>query len=117
MNKIKLYLKILLVPFLSFLLLPLIVSIFDILGIHINKLLLIIISSLILISTGFITGIHSSKKGFVNGLIVGFIYVIILCLLGLVLGAKFRFGTVIYYWILILSTCLGSIIGINKKKS
>lgn len=117
MNKIIEFFKILLIPLISFLIFPLLVSIFNLFGITINKIILIIISSLIMFISGFIIGKKSIKKGFISGGILGGIFVILLIIFGLFFKLKFSIGRFIYYIILIFSTMMGSIIGINKKKS
>lgn len=117
MNKIKMYLKVLIVPTLCFLFFPLFISIFNLFGLELNKIVLIIISSLIFIVTGFLIGIHSEKKGFINGLIVGLIFILFLLLLSFMFSLKFRFVSLIYYLILLVCSILGSIFGINKKNT
>ena len=92
-------------------------GLFNIFGIEINKIVLIIISSLILLITGFLIGIHSNKKGFINGMIVGLIFIMFLLLIGLLVGAKLKVSSIIYYLILLMCSILGSILGINKKKT
>ena len=116
MNKLLSYLKTLIIPTTTFLILPLIISIFNLFSIGINKLILIMISSIIMIISGFMIGKKSLKKGFISGLILGLMFIIILILMGFIFKTKFDFGRFIYYIILIMSSMLGSIIGINKKK-
>ena len=117
MNKILIYLKVLAIPIISFLILPLIISIFNLFGLQTNKIFLIVITSIIMLISGFLIGKKSSKKGFISGAILGFIFIIFLIFLGLFFKVNFSFGRFIYFIILILSTMVGSIIGINKKKS
>ena len=115
MNNIIKYLKVLVIPIGGFVLIPLVISLFNIFGMEINKIVLIIISSIVLLITGFMIGIHSSKKGFINGLIVGLIFIMLLLLIGLIFGAKFKVSTIIYYLILLMCSVMGSILGINKE--
>lgn len=117
MNKVFDFLKGLAVPLVSFLILPLIISIFNLFGLQINKIVLIIISSIVMLLSGFLIGKKSTKKGFISGAILGFCFIMVLIILGLFLGVKFSFARFVYYIILILSTMLGSIVGINKKKT
>ncbi len=117
MKKIKQYLKILIVPISSFIIIPLILSLFNIFGLNINKIVLIIISAIILLTTGFLVGIHSAKKGFINGLIIGLIFLAFLLIIGLIFGAQFKTSTIVYYLILLMCSILGSILGINRKKT
>jgi len=117
MNKILSYLKVLIIPIVSFLLIPLILSLFNLFGIGINKIILIIISAFVMFISGFIIGKKQSKKGFISGLILGGIFILFLIIMGLFFKLEWNFGRFIYYIILIMSSMLGSIIGINKKKS
>ena len=116
MNKIKLYLKVMIIPILSIIIIPLFFSIFNILGLELNKIVLIVISSILLLITGYLIGIHTVKKGFINGLIVGLCFVIFILLLSLIFKSPINTSSFIYYLILIISSILGSIIGINRKK-
>lgn len=117
MKRIIKYLKVLAVPIIGFILIPLIISLFNIFGIEINKIVLIIISSLILLVTGFLIGIHSTKKGFINGMIVGLVFIMFLLVIGLIVGAKFKISSIVYYLILLMCSIMGSILGINGKKT
>ena len=117
MNKIISYLKVLAIPLIVFLILPLILSLFNLFGIIINKVVLIILSSLIMFVSGFIIGKKSLKKGFISGLILGLSFALFLIIICLFINSKWSFGRIIYYVILIMSSMLGSILGINKKKS
>ena len=117
MNKILVFLRSLIVPLIAFLLIPLLISIFNLFGVNLNRIVLIIISSVIMLISGFFIGKKSLKKGFVGGGILGLVFVVLLIILGLFFKLKFSLGRFIYYIILILSSMLGSIIGINKKKS
>jgi len=117
MNKILSYLKVLIIPVGSFLLIPLILSLFNLFGIGISKIIFIIISALVMLISGFIIGKKSLKKGFISGLILGLSFILFLTIIGLFFKLEWNFGRIIYYVILIMSSMLGSIIGINKKKS
>lgn len=117
MNKVLTFLKVLIIPIIAFLVLPLVISIFNLFGMEINKIILILIASMIMLISGFLIGKKALKKGFISGGILGFVFVILLIILGLFFKIKFNLGGFIYYIILILSAIMGSIIGINKKKS
>ena len=77
------------------------------------KILIPIISTFV---GGFIIGIKSNKKGFIEGLKLGSIFVLTLLILSVILH-QFKFKSILYYLILITTTSLGSMIGINIKKS
>lgn len=65
---------------------------------------------------GLIIGIKTNKKGFIEGLKLGSIFILILLVLNIVVF-QFKFKSLLYYLILITTTSLGSMIGINIKKS
>jgi len=66
---------------------------------------------------GFILGKKNKKDGWKEGLKLSLIFIIILIILEFILKNKFEFKNIIYYLILISSTTLGSMIGINIKKT
>lgn len=77
------------------------------------KILIPIISTFI---GGLVIGVKSNKKGFIEGIKLGIIFVLMLLILNIVLS-KFSLKSLLYYLILITTTSLGSMIGINIKKS
>lgn len=117
MNKVISYLKIMIIPIGAFLIIPFMLALFNLFGVGINKIVLIIISALIMLVSGFMIGKKSLKKGFVSGLILGVSFILFLTIIGLFFKLEWNIGRVVYYVILIMSSMLGSIIGINKKKS
>lgn len=105
----------------SFLISNIIISIlsyFELLNPTIIEILkiLVIISSCIISS--IYLGLKSSKKGYLEGLKLGGIIIVILTLLTLILKPiTFNKFTWLYYLIILGLEVLGSTIGINKKKS
>lgn len=78
------------------------------------KLFIILISMLI---GGIYIGKEATKKGWLEGLKVGLEVIIILFIIGyLAFDKGITIKNLIYYFILILSSTLGSMIGINKRK-
>lgn len=57
----------------------------------------------------------SEKKGYLEGLKIGSVIVLLFLILVLLLD-KFMVKSLLYYLILILSSVMGSMIGINKRK-
>ena len=94
-----------------------ILNYFNILGskiIAITKIIIILISMFI---GGIEIGKSSKQKGWLEGIKLGGIIIVILALFNyLGLQKKFEATQIIYYLILIISTTLGSMIGINRKK-
>lgn len=61
-------------------------------------------------------GRRSQSKGYLEGLKIGFIIIIATLIINLlIIKNKFSFEIIIYYLIILVSSMLGSIVGINKK--
>ena len=119
MNIIK-YLKSLSYIIVPILILNIIVSVlyyFDLIGdsiVNYLKLLMIAISMLI---GGIYIGSESSQKGWLEGIKIGLIVIILFFIIGyLAFDHGITIKTLIYYFILLASSTLGGMIGINKKK-
>ena len=83
-------------------------------AINIIKIIIPILSMLI---GGFVIGKKTGKKGWLEGLKLSLIFLIILTLFNyLGLKSNLSLKVFIYYLILIISTIFGSIIGVNKYK-
>lgn len=82
--------------------------------ISIFKILIPIISLFI---GGYITGKRSKSKGWLEGLKLGFIFSILIIIFNfLAFDSSFKLKYLLFYLIIIISSILGSMIGINKKK-
>lgn len=92
-------------------------SYFNILGEKATNTLLLLSTIISMIIGGIIIGKNSNKKGFIEGLKLGLIITILFLLFGYI-GIKYNYklNDIIYYLILVTSSTLGSMIGINKKK-
>ena len=79
------------------------------------SILKIIIPVISMLVGGFIIGKKTGKNGWLEGLKLSLIFIIILTIFNyLGLDQKISLKTIIYYAILIISTIFGSIIGVNK---
>jgi len=119
MNYIK-YLKVLIYILVPILILNTMTSLlyyFNIIGngaINYFKLFIMAISMLI---GGIYIGSHTSKKGWLEGLKIGFEVIIILFIISyLAFDQGINVKTLIYYFIILSSSMLGSMIGINRRK-
>lgn len=81
----------------------------------ISVLKLILPISAIFVSS-YRLGKQSEKKGYIEGLKLGIIIILIFFVLILLLD-KFTLKSLLYYLILILTSILSSMIGINRKKT
>lgn len=89
---------------------------YDIITGNLFKIIKILIPSLALFVGGFKVGNSATKKGYIEGIKLGLIMVILLFLFGyLGFNASFNISLILYYIILIISSILGAMIGINKK--
>lgn len=78
--------------------------------------ILVIINLLIPLISIFIGSYDFCKKhGWLDGLIYGSILIIFLLLISIIFYTGFKSKNIIYYLILLSSSMLGGIIGINKK--
>lgn len=88
-------------------------SYFNIINDKTVSILKIIIPILSLFIGGFFIGKKSLKKGFIEGIKLGSITSIILILINI---NNFELKSLLFYLILIITSSLGSMIGINKKR-
>lgn len=113
------YLKSLTFIFIGLLLTTLIITLisyFNIFGTKIIKILEYLLIIISLFIGGVYIGKRSSNKGYIEGFKIGLITISILFIIGyLVLSKEINYKSLIYYLIIVISSILGSIIGINKK--
>ena len=79
---------------------------------NILKLIITLISIFI---NSFFLGKNSKSKGYIEGLKFGIIFIIFITLFNLILVNEFRLKILIYYLLIIITSMVGSTIGINKK--
>lgn len=119
MNYIK-YLKALVYILIPILILNFLVSLlyyFNIISDNAINYLKLFIAAISMLIGGIYIGNNSTKKGWLEGLKVGFIMIIIFFIISYLAFDKGINGkTLIYYFILLASSMLGSMIGINKRK-
>lgn len=95
-------------------------SLFNYLGLsyNITKYILLLITVAIFFIAGFSGGKKRQNKGYIAGFKVSLIMIASFIILNLILfNSSFNFKRIIYYFILLLSSVFGSIIGINKKSN
>ncbi len=104
-----------LVPFIVLLFIITIFYYFDLLSNQSIKYFKIIILLLSCLSGGFYIGRKSQNKGYLNGIILSGIILACFFLINLFLG-DLKWQVIIYYLIIVITTTIGSMIGINQKK-
>lgn len=90
-------------------------SYFDLINDSTLSLLEITIMIIIMFIGGFLIGKKSKNKGWLEGLKIGSIFIIILILINILFIQSFSFKNIFYFVILIISSMLGGMIGILKN--
>lgn len=70
---------------------------------------------LLFLFVGFDAALKSNKKGYINGLIIGAFNIILFLFLAFILGTHPKLNIGIYFLILLLSSTIGGMFGINYK--
>lgn len=115
MNTFYKYIKSLIIFLSSIVTIPIFLTIFNLLKLKTNRIIIIIIGALLMFIIGLIIGKKSESKGYLNGLLLSVISILILLIISLIFRFPLNINTLIYYIILILATVFGSMLGINKK--
>lgn len=117
------YLKKILISFLitilSLLLLLFLVTIFnyfDLFNYKVTNVLIIIVPILALIFGGLYMGKNTIKRGYLEGLKLGLIFIFILVIVNLILRETINLKDIIFYLVLLASSIFGSMVGINIQK-
>jgi len=89
---------------------------FGIISSDIFKILKIIIVISSTFISAYLLGAKSKNKGYLEGLKLGGLLIFILLLLNLIFGT-FKFPVLLYYLIILVTSILGSMVGINLKRN
>lgn len=119
MNYIKKLSKSLLISIISFIILLTVNTLFIYLNIfkgNIITITSIIIPILSIFIGSFILGNNISKKGWLEGLKLGILYIIFYTIINLIIYNNFNIKLLLYYSILVIGSILGGMIGITKKR-
>ena len=119
MNYLKRLGKIIVTTILSIIILGFILTTlyyFDIISNNIYNIMKMIIILASLFINAFILGKKCEKYGLVEGLKLGGIFLLIMIIIKLVTNNSFDIRTFIYGVIILLTTSIGSVIGINNKQ-
>ncbi len=115
------YIKSIGIGILIFLILNLIITIFSYFNLFSDKtisILKIIVFVITMISSSFILGFKTKKKGLINGFKLGLIYLAISLFFTLIIPTlELNIKLVFYYLLIMLLNVIGSIIGVNIKKT
>ena len=91
------------------------INYFNLLKPNIISILKLIIPILAIFISSYKLGKQSEKKGYIEGIKIGSIIISIFFILVLLLD-KFELKSLLYYLILLITSVLSSMIGINRKK-
>lgn len=119
MDKLKKYLKpvvLFLGTFVFYLLLLLLLNYTGVIKLGSIVKINFVVISVITLLLGVIEGKKTSKKGYLEGLKLGGIVVAILFLLNLLFYRTFNVYILLYYLVIVVSSTIGSMIGINLKR-
>lgn len=117
MNYLKRLGKVILFTLLSIIILGLLLNTlyyFDIISNNIYNIMKMIIVLTTLFINALILGKNTDKYGILEGLKLGAIFILIMIIIKIITNSTFDIRTFIYSIIIILTTSIGSIIGINK---
>ena len=116
MNKIINYLKVLIIPLGALIIIPLFLAFLNLLNVKTNNLVIIILMFIIMLISGLFIGKKVLKKGYLKGLLLGFITCLLFFLISLIFKPNYNLNSLIYYLLIIISSCFGSMIGMQKNK-
>lgn len=112
--------KFLLITFISIIIFGLILNTFyyfDIINNNVYNIMKLVIVLGALFINAFFLGKNSSKYGLVEGLKLGGIFLIIMFIIKLLMNSSFDIRTIIYSFIILLTTSVGAVIGINRNET
>ena len=89
---------------------------FNIIGQNTNKVLKIIAILINIFISSFILGKNTIKKGYLEGIKLALIIIPIFIIISLLTSSKIEIKAILYYMIILITSILGSMIGINKRK-
>lgn len=120
MSKMKLYLKgiayfyIILV---CYLILITTFNYFNIISYKVLSIISFVFMILLFMYVGFFIASRSNKKGYINGLIIGGFNIILFLFLAVLVGENPKLTIGIYFLILLLSSTIGGMFGINYQNN
>jgi len=79
------------------------------------KIVMLIIPIIGIFIGSFLIGKTSTQKGYIEGLKYGIIWTLIILIINLIIK-NFSITSIIYYILLILTSIIAGVLGINKKK-
>ena len=118
MNKLLNYLKYISIFLIMELMITFILSLLNLIGVNsgITTIIMFICNLLLFFILNFLNAYQLRKKGFLEGIILGLIFIFLMVIIKLILfNNSFGISTFIYYFILFITSVLGGMFGVNKK--
>ena len=118
MDKINKYFKPLIYFYIilfSYLIIITILNYFNLICYKTLSIISFIVTIALFILLGFMAALKSNKKGYINGLIIGGFNIVLFLFLAFILGTHPKINVGIYFLILLLSSTIGGMFGINYK--
>ena len=120
LNKLKSYFKVILIVLLfmvGFAFLLSILQNFNLFYGKVSEVFMFIYMAILFFIIGFLVGKKATHKGYLEGIKISLSLIFILIVINVLFyQTGFSLERTIYYFILILSSTMGSMIGINKKR-
>ena len=119
LNKLKSYFKVILIGLLFMLVFAFLLSILEYFNLFygkVSEVSMFIYMAILFFIIGFLVGKKATHKGYLEGIKISLSLIFILIVINVLFyQTGFSLERTIYYFILILSSTLGSMIGINKQ--
>lgn len=119
LNKLKSYFKVILIGLLLMIVFAFLLSILEYFNLFygkVSEIFMFIYMAILFFIIGFLVGKKATHKGYLEGIKISLSLIFILIVINILFyQTGFSLERTIYYFILILSSTLGSMIGINKQ--
>lgn len=113
---IKTYLKSYLYLLIIILFLTIILSIINYFIPFDNTIFMICIPTIAMFSSCIILGKYCKQKAYIEGIKFSLVYLILMTIFKLIMHSEFNYKVIIIYFLLMFSSIIGSMLGINLKK-
>ena len=119
LNKLKSYFKVILIGLLFMIVFVFLLSILEYFNLFygkVSEVFMFIYMAILFFIIGFLVGKKATHKGYLEGIKISLSLIFILIVINVLFyQTGFSLERTIYYFILILSSTMGSMIGINKQ--
>lgn len=119
LNKLKSYFKVILIGLLFMIVFAFLLSILEYFNLFygkVSEIFMFIYMAILFFIIGFLVGKKATHKGYLEGIKISLSLIFILIVINVLFyQTGFSLERTIYYFVLILSSTMGSMIGINKQ--